>query len=74
MYTDYHAETYFLQIRDDFGMSNEGADEFSTPPTPDHRASSCQASGAFRSPVLGGSADSLTPTPATPAKHHGEEQ
>jgi hypothetical protein len=74
MYTDYHAETYFLQIPDDNGMSNKSADAFFMPPVPDHRESACQDSGAFRSPGMGETADDLTPTPAIPAKHDGEEQ
>lgn len=71
MYTDYHAETYFLQMPEDTGMSNESADAFFTPPVPDHREPRCQDSGAFRPPVIGETADNLT---STPAKHDGEQQ
>jgi hypothetical protein len=74
MYTDYHAEAYFLQISDDISTSMKSGDQASTLSAPNCMEPPYHILGAFQSSGSDSIANTLTLNPEPPAKHNGEDQ
>jgi hypothetical protein len=67
MYTDYHAETYFLETDHALPALIEGNDGVSPLSASGHGKSSCHVSRTSLSSASGSPAGNLTPSPETPA-------
>jgi hypothetical protein len=70
MYTDYHAETYFLEIPHKWWVAENNREEMSQPVLPGDITAS---SGTLLPEGTGPTVSSLTPVPPTPA-NNGDDQ
>lgn len=68
MYTDYHAEAYFLQILEKLHTCVEDVDAGTASSAPGHGKASSMASGTSSPRNSFALAGSLTPKPEIPAK------